>query len=174
MAPPRPVCEAARSVASNSPCLGSGSPTKTLAHVCIGHLSVVAGTAHARWLRQLAAACWVEVLPITPAEADRALGPMLPSSAREHWPFCVVRDSCHAALPDQPGFSPIGSDARLVALATTHTPSDLRLMAIAWMQRALDHAAWVCLCQIAIQWLRGFGALGLCQVAARLQIRVAS
>ena len=102
---PRPVCEAARSAAANSPYLGSGSATKTLVHACIGRLSVVAGTARARWMWQLAAVCWAEMLPTTIVEADRVLGPMLPSSARELWPLCVLRDSCHAALPDQPGFT---------------------------------------------------------------------
>ena len=96
----RPVCETARSAAADSPCLGSGSATKTLVHACIGRVSVAAGTARARWLRQLAAACWAEVSPTTTAEASRALGPMLPASARERWPFFVLRDSCHAALPD--------------------------------------------------------------------------
>ena len=81
---PRPVCEAARSAAADAPCLGDGSATKTLVHPGIGRVSVVAGTARARWLRQLATVCWAEVLPATTAEADRALGPMLPPSAREH------------------------------------------------------------------------------------------
>ena len=102
---PRPVCEAARSAAPDAPYLGSGSATKTLAHACIGRLSVVAGAARARWMWQLAAVCWAEMLPIATAEADRGLGPMLPSSARELWPFCVLRDSWHAALPDEPGFT---------------------------------------------------------------------
>jgi hypothetical protein len=106
---PRPVCEAARSAAADSPCLGCGSATRTLVRACIGRLSVVAGTAHARWLRQLGAVCRAEGLPITITGAGSALGPMLPSSARERWPFCVVRDSCRAALPDQPGSPPICS-----------------------------------------------------------------
>ena len=101
----RPVCEAARSAAADSPCLGGGSATKTLVHPCIGRLSVVAGTARARWLWQLAAVCWADVLPVTTTEAGRGLGPMLPSSARELWPFCVLRDSCHAAKLDKPRFA---------------------------------------------------------------------
>ena len=109
MAPSRLVCEAARSAAADSPCLGSGSATKTLAHACIGRLSVVAGTARARWCSRFAAVCCAEALPVTAAEADRALGPMLPASARERWPFCVLRDSCHAALLDQPGLPQNGS-----------------------------------------------------------------
>ena len=109
---PRPVCGAVRSATADSPRLGSGSATKTPVHACIGRLSVVAGTARARWLRQLAAVCWAEEPPATATEAERALGPMLPASARERWPFCVVRDSCHAALPDQPGVPPIGSGRR--------------------------------------------------------------
>ena len=123
----RPVCEAARSAAADSPCLGSGSAAKTLVQPCIGRLSVVAGTAGARWLRQLAAVCWAEVLPATATEADRALGPMLPASARERWPFCVVRDSCHAALPDQPGLPPIGSGRRTGG--SRRRPYPLRLAA---------------------------------------------
>ena len=63
---------------------------------------MVTGTARARWLRQLATACWAEVLLVITAEAGGALGPMLPASARERWPFFVLRGSCHAALPDQP------------------------------------------------------------------------
>ena len=106
---PRPVCEAARSAAADSPCLGSGSATKTLARACIGRLCVVAGTARARWCSPCAVVCWAEALPVTAAEAGRALGPMLPASARERWPFCVLRDSCHAALPDQPGLPQNGS-----------------------------------------------------------------
>ena len=111
-APSNPVCEAARSAAAKSPCLGSGGATKTLVRACIGRVCVVAGTARARWLWQLAAVCWAEEPPATATEAERALGPMLPASARERWPFCVVRDSCHAALPDQPGVPPIGSGRR--------------------------------------------------------------
>ena len=99
----RPVCGVARSALADAACLGSGSATRTLVRACIGRLSVVAGTAHARWCSPFAAVCWAEVLPVIAADAGRALGPMLPSSARERWPFCVLRDSCHAALPDQPG-----------------------------------------------------------------------
>ena len=79
----RPVCEAPRSAAADSPCLGSASAAKTPVHPCIGRLSVVAGAAGARWLRQLAAVCWAGVLPAATTEAGRALGPMLPSPARE-------------------------------------------------------------------------------------------
>ena len=104
-----PVCEAARLAPADAACLGSGSAARTLVHPCIGRLSVAGGTARARWLRQLAAVCWAEVLPVTTTEADRALGPMLPSSAREHWPLFMLPDWCHAALPDQPGLQLIGS-----------------------------------------------------------------
>ena len=79
----RPVCGVARSAPADAACLGSGSATKTLVHRCIGRLSVAGGTARARWLRQLATAACATVLPATTVEADRALGPMLPSSARE-------------------------------------------------------------------------------------------
>ncbi len=44
--------------------------------------------------------------------------------------------------------------ARLMDLATTHTPSYARMIYTAWMQGALGHAAWVCVCQIANQWLK--------------------
>jgi hypothetical protein len=107
---PGGLCEAARTAAADSLCLGSGSTTKTLVRTCIGRLSVMAGTARARWLRQLG--CWGEMLHIIATEAGRALGPMLPSAPWESWPFCVVRDSCFAALPDQPGLRPIGSGRR--------------------------------------------------------------
>ena len=140
----RPVCEAARSAAAGSPCLGSGKATKILVQPCIGGLSVAAGTARARWVWQLATVCWAEVLPTTTSEADRGLGPMPPSSARELWPFCVLRDSCHAALPDPPGLPPIGSGRRTGG--SRHHPyplRDLRMMDTAWMQRVLGHAACV-------------------------------
>ena len=99
----------ATSAAADAACLGCGNATRTVVRSCIGRLSVVAGTAHARWCSPFAAVCWAEVLPVTATDAGRALGPMLPSSARERWPFCVLRDSCHAALPDQPGSPAIGS-----------------------------------------------------------------
>eukprot|EP01043_Picozoa_sp_COSAG02_P012801 COSAG02_NODE_502_length_21039_cov_62.499045_10_plen_209_part_00 len=79
---------------------------------CIGRLSAAVGTGRARCLWKAAAVCWAEVLPVIAADVGRALGPMLPSSARERWPFCVLRDSCHAALPDQPGLPSIGSGRR--------------------------------------------------------------
>ena len=79
---------------------------------CIGRLSAAVGTGRARCLWKAAAVCWAEVLPVTAVDAGRALGPMLQSSAWEHWPFCVLRDSWHAALPDQPGLPPIGSVCR--------------------------------------------------------------
>ena len=79
---------------------------------CIGRLSAVVGTGRARCLWKVVAVCWANALPITASEADRALGPMLPTSAWEPWPFCVVRESCHAAMPDQPGLPSIGSGRR--------------------------------------------------------------
>ena len=123
---PRPVCEAARSAAADSPCLGSGSAAKPLVRPCIGRLSVAAGTARARGLRQLAAACGADVLPTTSPEAGRALGPVLPPSARERWPFFVLRDSRRAALPDQPGLSQIGSD--LSTGGSCRHPCPIRLL----------------------------------------------
>ena len=76
---------------------------------------------------------------------------MRPSSARERWPFCVLRDSCHAALPDQPGSPSIGS-GRWTG-GSRHRPRLIRLvlMDTLWMTWVLGHAAWVCLCQIASQ-----------------------
>ena len=148
---PTPVCEAARSAPADAACLGSGSAARTLGHPCIGRLSVAGGTARARWLRQLAAVCWAEVLPATTTEADRALGPMLPSSARGHWPFCVVRDSCRgrSSAGSARVASQLARDAGLVALAATRTPSDSQLVVdTAWMQGGLGFAARVCLCQI--------------------------
>eukprot|EP01043_Picozoa_sp_COSAG02_P027512 COSAG02_NODE_1628_length_11586_cov_3.954644_4_plen_257_part_00 len=107
--PHRPTCKAATSAMADAACLGCGNAVRTVVRVCIGRLSVVARTAHARWCSPFAAVCLAEVLPVITADAGRALGPMLPSSARECWPFCVLRDSCHAALPDQPGSPSIGS-----------------------------------------------------------------
>ena len=107
---PRPNDEAARSAAADSACLGSGSTTRHWFTACIGRLSAAVGTGRARCLWKAAAVCWAEVLPVIAADAGRALGPMLPSSARERWPFCMLRDSCHAALPDQPGLPSNGSE----------------------------------------------------------------
>ena len=107
---------------------------------------MAAGTARARWLRQLAAACWAEVLPVTTAEADRALGPMLPSSARERWPFFMLRDSCHATLPDQPGLPQIGS-----GLSTGGARRHPRPLRVVGGSSSVDAAelTWARLCQIA-------------------------
>ena len=79
---------------------------------CIGRLSAAVGTGRARCLWKAAAVCWAEVLPVIAADAGRALGPMLLASAWERWPFCVLRESCHAAMPDQPGLPSIGSGRR--------------------------------------------------------------
>ena len=156
-----PVCEVARSAAADSPCLGSGSGTKTQVHACIGRLSAVAGTARARWLWQLAAVCWAEVLRATTDEADRGLGALLPPSACELWPFCVLRDSCHAALicvtqlcQISQVYRVLGRDAGLAALAATQTPSDLLLMATASMQR---QRCWVISCGCAFCQLASHG-----------------
>eukprot|EP01043_Picozoa_sp_COSAG02_P007197 COSAG02_NODE_212_length_28729_cov_45.980196_8_plen_233_part_00 len=109
-------------------------PQHAVVRPCIGRLSVVAGTARVRCCSPFAAVCWAETLLVTAAEAGRALGPVLPASARERWPFSVLRDSCHAALPDQPGLPPIGSGRQTGgSLATNHTPSYLRHMNTAWM-----------------------------------------
>ena len=96
---------AARSAAAYAACLSSGSAGKTLVHACIGRLSEPAGTGRARGLWRLAGSCRAEMPRVASAKADKALGPMLPSSARELWPFFVLRDSCHAALPKEPSLS---------------------------------------------------------------------
>ncbi len=101
--PFRAPCEATTSATADAVCLGCGSATRTMVRPCVVRLSVVTGTAHARWCSPFATICWAEVLPVVASEPSRALGPMLPASARERWPFCVLRDSCHAALLDKPG-----------------------------------------------------------------------
>ena len=108
----RPTDEAARSAAADSACLGSGSTARHRFTACIGRLSAAVGTGRARCLWKAAAVCWANALPVTASEADTALRPMLPTSAWEPWPFCVVRESCHAAMPDQPGLPSIGSGRR--------------------------------------------------------------
>ena len=138
--PHRPACEAATSATADAACLGCGNAARTVVRVCIGRLSVVAGTARARCCSPFAAVCWAEVLPVTAADAGRALGPMLPSSARERWPFCVLRDSCHAALPDQPGLPSIGSGRW-----TGGSRRRPRLIRLATDGHAMDDAgAWPC------------------------------
>ena len=109
---PRPNGEAARSAAADSACLGSGSTSKTPVHRSIGRLSTWLGPAVLAACGRCVAVCWANALPTTASEADKALGPMLPASAWEPWPFCVVRESCHAAVPDQPGLPSIGSGRR--------------------------------------------------------------
>ena len=54
----------------------------------------------ARCLWWLAVVFRAAVLTTLVAETGRVLGPMVPASARERWPYFVVRDSCHAALRD--------------------------------------------------------------------------
>ena len=102
--------------------------------------SVVAGTARARRCSPFAAVCWAEVLPVTVTETGRALGPMLPSSAWELWPFCVLRDSCQAAVPDQPGLPSTSSGRRTGG--SRHRP---RLIKLANDYYRMDAAAaWPC------------------------------
>jgi hypothetical protein len=96
--PFRTPCEAATSATADAACLGCGSATRTVVRPCVVRLSLVTGNAHARWCSPFAAICWAEALAIIAAEAGRSLGPMFPASAWECWPFCVLRDSCHAAL----------------------------------------------------------------------------
>ena len=137
---PRPNDEAARSAAADSACLGSGSTTRHRFTTCIGRLSAVVGTGRARCLWKAVAVCWADALQITASEADRALRPMLPTSAWEPWPFCVVRESCHAAVPDQPGLPSIGSGRRTGG--SRHRP---RLPRLATDCYCMDPAAaWPC------------------------------
>ena len=122
---------------------------------CIGRLSAAVGTGRARCLWKAVAVCWANALPVTASEADRALRPMLPTSAWEPWPFCVVRESCHAAVPDQPGLPSMGSGRRTGGSRhRPHLSPDLPLTAIAWIQRLLGYAAWLCFSQIASQQLK--------------------
>ena len=95
--------EAAISPAADSPCLGGGGAAKILVRPCVRRLSMIGGPGRARCLRQLAVACCAETLTVIATEGGRALGPMLLPSAWEHWQFFVLRDSCHAAVLDQPG-----------------------------------------------------------------------
>ena len=82
---------------------GRGSVAKTRVQQCIAHLCVVAGTGRARFPRQLAVAHWAERLPIIAADGGRVLRPMLLASAQEPRPFCLICDTCHAALSDRSG-----------------------------------------------------------------------
>ena len=102
---PRPNDEAARSAAADSACLGSGSITRHRSTACIGRLSVVVGTGRARCLWKAVAVCWAYALHITASEADRALRPMLPTSAWERWPFCVLCDAVSHSCAGSAGFS---------------------------------------------------------------------
>ena len=89
-------------------CLGIGSASQNWFATCIGRLSVAAGTGPTNQLWQAAVACRAETLCTTSIEQGRALGPMHPVSARERWPFCVLRDSCLGAVPDQPEVAAYG------------------------------------------------------------------
>ena len=80
-----------RSAAADTAYLGCGSADKTLTRPCILRLSAVAGAGLTHWLRQLAAVWWAEMLPNLAPVQSGALGPMLPASAREHWPFFVLQ-----------------------------------------------------------------------------------
>ncbi len=109
IAPFRALRAATTSAVADVARLGCGSAARIMLRLCIGRLSLVAGTARARWCSPFAAVCWAPVLPVKASEAGRALGPMLPASERERWPVRVLRGSCHAALPDRPGLPPNGS-----------------------------------------------------------------
>ena len=108
----RALREATTPAAADVACLGCGSAARIVVRLCIGRASVVSETARARCYSPFAVVCWAEMLPVIATEAGRALGPMLPASAWEPWPFCVVRESCHAAVLDQPGLPSIGSGRR--------------------------------------------------------------
>ena len=124
-----------------------------MVRVCIGRLSVVGGTARARWCSPFTAVCWANALPVTAAEAGRALGPMLPSSAWERWPFCVLRDSCHAVLPDQQGSPAIGSGRWTGGSRRRPRLINLQRIDNSWMMWVSGGATWACVCQIASQQL---------------------
>ena len=104
-------------------CLGSGSASQNWFATCIGRLSVAAGTGPTNQLWQAVVACRAETLCTSSVDEGRALGPMRSVSARERWPFSVLRDSCFGALPDQPEVCRVlARDAKVVALATAHSP----------------------------------------------------
>ena len=111
---PRPNDEAARSAEADSACLGSGSTARHRFTACIGRLSASLGTGRVRCMWKTVAVCWANALPVIAFEAGRELRPMLPTSAWEPWPFCVVRESCHTAEPDQQGLPSIGLGRRNV------------------------------------------------------------
>ena len=56
----RPACEAATAATADAACLGCGNDARTVVRVCIGRLSVVAGTARARWCSPFAVVCLAE------------------------------------------------------------------------------------------------------------------
>ena len=97
------VCASVTACVVWAACFGRGTVAKTRVQQCIAHLCVVAGTGGIRCLRQLAIAHWAQTLPITATEGGRVLRPMILAPAQEPRPFCVLCDSCHAALSDQPG-----------------------------------------------------------------------
>ena len=99
----RAVCEVVSACVVWATCSGRGSAPISDVQQCIAHLCVVAGTGGIRCLRQLAIAHWAQTLPITATEGGRVLRPMILAPAQEPRPFCVLCDSCHAALSDQPG-----------------------------------------------------------------------
>ena len=101
------MCEAVTAYVVSAACFGRGSAPAPDVQQCIAHLCVVAGTGGIRCLRQLAIAHWAQTLPITATEGGRVLRPMIPAPAQEPRPFCVLCDSCHAALSDQPGSAQI-------------------------------------------------------------------
>ena len=96
------VCVPARSAAAYVACLGRGSARKTLVASASNHSSAAVRSRLELAVGGGAGGCCTEMLPGTYVEADRAFGPILPPSARERWSFFVLRDSCHAALQDEP------------------------------------------------------------------------
>jgi len=101
------LCSATGSTAAYVACLGCGSATKTPVHSRIDASRWWLKTVHARGLWQPATVCWAEKLPAVHDDSDRALGSMLSTSAKEHWPFFVLRDSVFCTCTESAWFAGI-------------------------------------------------------------------
>ena len=137
----RAVCEVVSACVVWAMCSGRGSAPIPDVQQCIAHLCVVAGTDGIRCLRQLAIAHWAQTLPITATEGGRVLRPMIPAPAQEPRPFCVLCDSCHAALSDQPGSPQIrlGTPGRWLL----PPPTCLEKLSPAVSEMAAKSVAWL-------------------------------
>ena len=101
------LCSATGSTAAYVACLGCGSATKTPVHSRIDASRWWLKTVHARGLWQPATVCWAEKLPAVHDDSGRALGSMLSTSAKEHWPFFVLRDSVFCTCTESAWFAGI-------------------------------------------------------------------